>query len=168
MAPATRNVHDDVDEAYNLGYHGKPLSEALKRAAEEDPSIFESWESGRFDRRTDGDRTEPKKSSATSKSPSSSTSASTGRAPAPKKSPAQQGSDRRRAPLSRRHGAGGRTYRAARGVVTPVGTQIGHLLLLGLGLVLLYLVLTSAGAVSGVVGILQRAVGWVTSSTATI
>lgn len=166
MAP-TRTTPDVYEEAYNLGYHGKPMTERLKRAAETDHAVFESWRAGRADRDTDGDRAEPK-TSATSSSPSTSTTAASGRAPAPKKTPANQRSDRRRTPLSRRRTSGGRTYRAARAVAAPVGTQVGHLLLLGLGLVLLYLVLTSAGAVSGVVGIFQRAVGWVTSPTATI
>lgn len=167
MAP-TRTTPDVYEEAYNLGYRGKPLTERLKRESETDHAVFESWRAGRADRDTDGDRAEPK-TSTTSSSPSSSTTAPSGNSPSPNKTAgAGAGKRRRRAPLSRRHGAGGRTYRAARAVAAPVGTQVGHLLLLGLGLVLLYLVLTSAGAVSGVVGIVQRAVGWVTSPTATI
>ncbi len=46
-----------------------------------------------------------------------------------------------------------------------VATQIWHLILIGLGLVVLYLVLTSAKAVSGVLGGLTKTVSWITSPT---
>ena len=167
-----RTELDLIEEAYNLGYAGKAMTEPLKRAAETDHAIFESWRAGRADRDDDGARIEPRSSAANSSSPSTSTSAASSRESKGSSSPgsSSRGASppRRRAPVSRRRSAGGRAYRAARGVVAPVSTQVGHLLLLSLGLVALYLVLTSAGAVSGVVGGLQRLVNWVVSPAAAI
>lgn len=159
MAPSTSTTADLFEEAYQRGLDGKPMTERLKRAAEEDHGIFESWRAGRADRNDE-------QTSATSSSPSSSTTATSGRAPAGGNARRTQASDRRRTPISRRRSSGGRIFRAGRRVVAPASTQIGHLFLLGLGLVVLYLVLTNVGALSGVVGIVQRAVGWVVSPTA--
>lgn len=158
---ATRTAADRYEQAYNLGYGGKPMTEDLKRASETDHAIFESWRAGRADRDEDGERVEPRTASNTS-SPSS---ASTRPAGKPDTKTGSPRSRRQRTPVARRHSTAGRAYRAGRRVVAPVTTQVGHLILLGLGLVVLYLVLTNAGALSGVVGIIQKTVGWFVSPT---
>ncbi|HUC37032.1 MAG TPA: hypothetical protein VMR97_07910 [Acidimicrobiales bacterium] len=45
-APPNVDLHD---AAYNRGRAGNPMTEAMKRASEEDPSIFESWREGMSD-----------------------------------------------------------------------------------------------------------------------
>lgn len=167
----TTTAPDLYEEAYELGYRGRPMTERLKRAGETDHAIFETWRSGRADRGADDER-QPKtapNNSSTSSVPTSSTSTSSGE-PLEPGAAARALRDRRRArrkaktPLRRRQSTGGRAYRSVAGVVRPTTSELGHLLVLGLLLVVLYLVLTNVGTLTGALGLVQRSIGWLVAA----
>lgn len=122
MAGSTRTAADPHDAAYKLGLAGKPLSAGLKREAETDDSILDSWREGKADR--PDDQPDSDESSTNEDTPPPSKATDTPAAPAPK---ARRQPTPRSAPSRSRRGPTGPGSRSRTGRPTlgdPTGGRL--------------------------------------------
>jgi len=165
MVQAGTKAHAD---AYTAGLHGQPMPAAAQAQTPGDGSVGAAYDQGLKDGGHRPAHSRPRVTNGTgqrtaSTAGSSRSSGNSQPQPKPKPQPKRTAAQRVSSGVRR---AASQTYSASGG--PGLATQLWHIVWMGMGLVVLYLVLQSAPTDNRVVKWLLGAVHWVMSPTATL